>query len=231
MAVKVIRNVEYVEKGDARHRLEFFAPQTAEPFPVLLFVSGGGWAAGSRHWIAEIGEHFSTLGFGVALVDHRLAPQVTPKEQAQDVAAAFEWIVAHAAEHGGDPSRIIVGGHSAGAHLVALMLTGPGYLHERDNVRGMVSVAGAMDTRDRFASDLSPAQHVRAGLPPFLLITAEDDLAGIPAMNDRMLALLSEADVAVEAHVIAGTNHFDVVTHPSTIALMERWMRERVEAE
>jgi acetyl esterase/lipase len=229
-SARVVRDVVYVEHGHARHRLDLYLPEADPAFPMLMFVSGGGWKAGSRDWISGLGHHFAPLGFGLALVDHRLAPEVTPAQQAADLAAAFVWVRTNSAAYGGDATRVFVGGHSAGGHLVALMATDPVYFDDHGrtstDIAGVISVSGALDPRSTFAAELCPTEHVHAGLPPFLILSSEDDLPGVGAMGERMRAVLDAVGVPVTSEVIAATNHFDVVQHPRTLLLMEQWMRE-----
>lgn len=129
--------------------------------PLVVFVHGGGWERGSKDnatGSAKI-RHFTGKGYALATIDYRLVPGATVEQQAQDVAAALAWLVAHARDFGFDPGRMVLMGHSAGAHLAALVATDPRYLHSRalmlDQLRGVVLLDGA-------AYDV-PAQIAEAG--------------------------------------------------------------------
>lgn len=227
--MKVDRNLSYVEHGHPRHRLEIYRPAAA-PAPVVVFVSGGGWRAGSRHWIAGLGEHLAANGFVAVLADHRLLPEVTERDQAADLAAAVAWVVGNIEQHGGDPTRVIAGGHSAGGHLVALMATDPTLLGAHDLraddvLRGVIVVSGVVDHQQQGA-ELRPISHVRAGLPPFLLSVASDDMATLPESAQRMHERLLAAGVESELHTIEGTDHFSVLESPENLALISRWVGE-----
>lgn len=114
---------------DDAHRLDVYRDAaTAGPAPVLLLVHGGGWRAGDkatadivrskvRHWLPR--------GFVVVSVNYRLGDDVTPYDEAGDLAAALAHVQRHAAEWGGDPNRVVLMGHSAGANLVAQVTTSP----------------------------------------------------------------------------------------------------------
>lgn len=104
--------------------------------PILVFVHGGGWVSGDKATHEEIpsfGSFFADAGFALVPVNYRLvddprSPGTTYAEQAEDVASAIAWVSSHAREFCGDPQRIQLVGHSAGAHLVALVATDPRYL-------------------------------------------------------------------------------------------------------
>ncbi len=106
-----------------KHRLDLFLPE-GEGWPVLVFVHGGGWTAGDKSLRAggadvysNIGRFYAAQGFGTAVINYRLQPAVTWREQVDDVARAVAWVHANIAEHGGDPDAIFLIGHSAGAQL------------------------------------------------------------------------------------------------------------------
>lgn len=117
--------------------------------PLILFVHGGGWKRGDMENAtgrAKV-EHYPAQGYAFASVNYRLVPDATVEQQASDVASALKWIIGHAGELGIDPRRIVLMGHSAGAHLVALVGTDPRYLgavglDERD-LAGVVPIDGA----------------------------------------------------------------------------------------
>ncbi|NLS29042.1 hypothetical protein S2M10_40560 [Sphingomonas sp. S2M10] len=129
--------------------------------PLIVFVHGGGWQHGSTDnatGAAKI-RHFTGQGYAFATINYRLVPGATVEQQAQDVATALAWLVAHAGDLGFDPARMVLMGHSAGAHLAALVGTDPRYMHGRDlmldQLRGVVLLDGA-------AYDV-PAQMAQAG--------------------------------------------------------------------
>lgn len=136
---------------DPLQTLAFWAPATkrAKPAPLVLFVHGGGWKRGDKSNATGKAKvaHFTAQGYAVASINYRLVPAATVEQQAADVAGALAYVKAHAADLGIDPARIVLMGHSAGAHLVALVGTDPRYLRaaglsERD-VAGIVPIDGA----------------------------------------------------------------------------------------
>ena len=108
--------------------LDLYAAPNATNAPVLVWVHGGGWAHGDKSQVASLPAAFVREGFVVASVNYRLAPAVKFDAQAQDVAAAIAWLREHAKDYGAASEKMFLMGHSAGAHLVALVGTDESYL-------------------------------------------------------------------------------------------------------
>jgi len=122
----VEKNVPYADGGDEQ-MLDLYRP-AKKGFTTIVFTYGGGWHSGSRNSDAPIGQSLVKLGYGCALISHRLAPKYKFPAQAEDVAAAFAWIKKNIEAKGGDPKRIVLMGHSSGAHLSLLIATDPKFL-------------------------------------------------------------------------------------------------------
>jgi acetyl esterase/lipase len=108
----------------SRQMLDVYAPEDAHNAPIIVMVHGGGWAMGSkssRNVVNNKVRHWLPKGYIFVSVGYRLIPDANPLEQADDVANALATVQAKAAKWGGDPSRIVLMGHSAGGHLVALI--------------------------------------------------------------------------------------------------------------
>lgn len=119
------------------------------PVPLILFVHGGGWKRGDKAnatGTAKIA-HFTSEGYAFASIDYRLVPAATVEQQASDVAHALAYVMDHAGKLGIDRQRIVLMGHSAGAHLVALVGTDPRYLRaaglRETDIAGVVPIDGA----------------------------------------------------------------------------------------
>lgn len=121
---------EYAYGDDARQRLDLIVPGgSAAKRPLLLFVHGGGWSIGDkRHAVAPKARHFNSRGWAFGSVNYRLVPAATVEQQAADIAEAIAYVRRRAAELGIDGDRIVLMGHSAGAHLAALVGTDPKHL-------------------------------------------------------------------------------------------------------
>ncbi|MGB8819130.1 MAG: alpha/beta hydrolase [Rhizobiaceae bacterium] len=182
-AIAAKRAVETVDFGPAE--LDIHNPAPGQRLPVLLYIHGGAWQVGSRRDVGAKPEFFRALGFLFVSADYRLGPFHRPDRQAQDVVSAFGWVRANIAGHGGDPSRIIVMGHSAGCHLAALAaLRG-----DLPGVAGLILNDIQMYDIDKYAeargslprhfaylfpqekwTDLSPVTHLgKAPVPPVLI--------------------------------------------------------------
>lgn len=130
---------------DRLQKLDVYAPpKGSAPGPVILFVHGGGWMIGDKKQHGQKGAVYSSRGILFISANYRLAPRVMHPKEIEDVASAFAWVKAHAKEYGGDPNRIYVMGHSAGAHLVDLLSTNDKYLIEKglnlSDVKGCISL-------------------------------------------------------------------------------------------
>jgi len=119
----LVRDIAFA--GSDGPTLDLYGPERPEgPLrPVVLFIHGGGWRFGDKANVGEQPAAFVSRGYLFASTGYRLDPPVTPRDQGADIAAAIAWLHDHAPEHGGDGDRIFLIGHSAGAHLAALVAT------------------------------------------------------------------------------------------------------------
>ncbi len=172
-----VRNIPYaISPGSDpdNQRLDLFLPEGSTkgpaPWPVLVFVHGGGWTegdralrAGGRDVYANIGRYFASQGVGTAVISYRLQPRVTWREQIDDASQAVAWVHDHVADYGGDPERIFVSGHSAGAQLVTWVALDETRLAQlgagNPRLCGLITVSGA-------ALDLTDAQTWALGASP-----------------------------------------------------------------
>lgn len=133
---------------DPLQKLDFWKAERTGA-PLVIFVHGGGWKRGDKRNATGAAKvsHWHDQGYAVASINFRLVPANTVEQQAQDVADAVAWLRTHAADLGVDPTRIVLAGHSAGAHLVALVGTDPRYLEKAglrlSDVRGVIPIDGA----------------------------------------------------------------------------------------
>lgn len=121
-------NVPYGDPANARMKVDIYAPPNAKSLPVVFWIHGGGWQAGDRTSIQLKPEAFVAKGFVFVSTGYRLLPEVDMVTLFRDIAKSLGWVHANIAQHGGDPKRIIVGGHSAGAQLAALICIDHRYL-------------------------------------------------------------------------------------------------------
>jgi acetyl esterase/lipase/pimeloyl-ACP methyl ester carboxylesterase len=242
---KVHRGLAYSEPKNKFQMLDIFAPAEGKNHPVVIYVHGGGWHSGDKAEVHNKPTALTDRGFVLASINYRLwtppwskdfPGTVTLKHQAQDVAKAIRWVHDHARDYGGDPATLIVMGHSAGAHLSALVCTDERYLKAEGlslaNIKGCVPIDGdshdlpmhmkanagkkvAATDRERFGAEdlqkeLSPAMHVAKGknIPPFLILHIVDpDHPETQAQAERFAQVLRAAGVPVRTHGAAGKDH------------------------
>ena len=168
-AQEVKRDVPYVEKGHERQVLDVYYPKKAKDLPVVFWIHGGGWQGGDKKDVQIKPKVFTEKGFVFVSTNYRLLPDVEMGDVIRDVARALHWTHDHVAEYGGDPKRIFVMGHSAGAQLAALVCTDDSYLKAEklslSIVKGCVPVDG--DTFDVPAIiEVAETRWRTHGLPP-----------------------------------------------------------------
>jgi acetyl esterase/lipase len=216
--VEVHKNIPYIDSkdGDERQKLDLYLPKGAKNYPTLFFIHGGAWKAGSRSGFERIGRTFARNGVAFVSTGYRLSPKVKHPAHIQDVAKGFAWTVANIGKYGGDPGAIFVSGHSAGGHLAALLATDEDYLKAEKlsptNIKGAIPVSGVFvispRMKEAFGDDTevcrkaSPQQHIRAGLPPFLILYADKDLGNLAKQAEAFAPALKEAKV--EATILCG---------------------------
>lgn len=197
--------------------------------PVLIFFYGGRWQDGKREDYAFVGRKLAAEGLLVMVPDYRLYPEVRFPAFVEDAAAMAAWAKAHAAEFGGDPNRIFLAGHSAGAHMVALLGTDARYfaahgLQPRD-FAGVIGLAGPYDFLpltdddlvDIFGSDPArqresqPVNFADGDEPPFLLLHGGSDLLVWPRNSQHLQARLQAAGSAVSYIEYPGVGHIRIL--------------------
>jgi acetyl esterase/lipase len=127
-AQEVKRDIPYAVPADARQMLDVYSPRDAKKLPVVFWIHGGGWQAGDKSSVQVKPQAFVDKGFVFVSTGYRLLPSVDMATIVRDIAKSIRWVHDHIAEHGGDPQRLLVMGHSAGAQLAALVCTDDRYL-------------------------------------------------------------------------------------------------------
>ncbi len=214
---------------EPRQQLDLYAPRRRDGrtrLPIIAFFYGGNWASGLRQGYGFVGRALAARGFLVAIPDYRLVPEVRFPAFVEDGAAAVEWIVAHAAEQGGDPQSIVLMGHSAGAHIAAMLALDPQWLGEaRRAVRGLIGLAGPYDflplagpvTRAAFgqARDLAATQPVKfaaPGAPPALLLHGGGDRTVLPRNSRELARRLAAAGGDARLRIYPQLGHISILT-------------------
>lgn len=219
---------DQVFRDGPRGRLDLYAPRRrgGEPLPIIVFFYGGSWNSGTKDGYAFAGRALAARGFLVAIPDYRLVPEVRFPAFLEDAAAAVRWVRAHAGRYGGDPDRIVLAGHSAGAYNAAMLSLDPRWLGpDRPAIRGFAGLAGPYDflpfdtpaSRAAFgeAPDPPATQPVRfasPGDPPALLLVAGKDDLVRPRNAISLAAALRGAGVPVEVRTYDKIGHIGILT-------------------
>lgn len=223
-----------------RQKLDVYTPKIRTgPVPVVVFFYGGNWTAGERADYAFVGHALAARGYMAVIADYRLYPDVHYPEILQDAARAVAWAAMESSRHGGDPARLFVMGHSAGAYNAAMVALDASLLARHGmqphDLRGWIGLAGPYDflpienttTRPVFfypdtPASSQPIHHVTAEAPPALLIAplpGQDKLVN-PQRNTGGLAKALRA----LARPVTET-YFDNVSHTTLIASLASPLR------
>ncbi len=177
-------------------------PATPAPAPVVVFFYGGGWKSGTREQYRFVGQRLAQQGVLAIVADYRTFPRSTFPGFVEDGARAVAWSREHAAEHGGDPSRLFLAGHSAGAQIAALLGTDRRYLAAHGmkpaELTGVIGLSGPYDFlinggyEEVFGPkaqwpDAQAVNFVNGDEPPFLLIHGTGDTV-VEAKDSQELA-------------------------------------------
>lgn len=220
-----ILNIRYSD--DATERPDALSldiyPATGADLPVVIFVHGGGWFRGDKSNVDAKPAAFNGHGYVFVSVNYRLIPEVNVTDQMGDVARAVAWVKKNIARYGGDPAYIFLMGHSAGAHMVALLGTDESHLRAEGlaltDIRGVISLdtqtydlvplltnipeeAGGDVYWETFGHDpkfwkeMSPQTYIAAGrnIPPFFIVYTGDKKSRA-LISEWFFAALQEADI------------------------------------
>jgi len=127
-AQDVQSNIRYAPDGHERHVLDVYSPKGAKNSPVVFWIHGGGWQTGDKTSVQIKPQAFMDKGFVFVSTNYRLLPEVDMGTIIRDIAKSIHWVHDHISEYGGDPNRLLVMGHSAGAQLAAIVSIDERYL-------------------------------------------------------------------------------------------------------
>ena len=215
---------------DPRHKLDVYVPasKSAESLPVVIFFYGGGWVDGNRGDYAFAGRAFAAQGFVAVVADYRLVPQVRFPAFNQDGALAVKWVRDNIARFGGDPARIAVSGHSAGAYIAAMIALDRHYLTDIGVdpaiIRAAALLSGAYDFypfteplgRNALGQwprppETQPISFARADAPPMLLMHGTADTVARPYNSQNLSAKLQKLGAPVTLRLYPGKSHIDTI--------------------
>ena len=219
-AQTVKRDIPYAEPALERQVLDIHMPAGAKNLPVVFWIHGGGWQAGDKSEVQLKPQAFLDKGFVFVSTNYRLLPDVDMETIIRDVAKSLGWVHRHIAGHGGDPKRILVMGHSAGAQLAALICTDERYLKAEGVpftvLKGCVPVDG--DTYDVPAIIETAETRRRVHGEPQAKFGHREKFGNDPAKHRDLSAVTHVAkDKGIPPFLI-----LHVADHPDTTAQAQR---------
>jgi acetyl esterase/lipase len=219
---------------DARQKLDVYAPKRPDHRPVVIFFYGGSWSAGEKSNYAFLGAALAERGYVTVIPDYRLYPKFRFPTFVEDGARAIAWAQQHARDFGGDPDRLVLMGHSAGAHIAALLALNPSYLAAAGvrphSIAGFIGLSGpyalAPDTDRLHAifgapytpSDWQPVRFAGPTAPPALLLHGADDNLVHSAHTEKLRDALLSQGTEVETHIYPGRGHADTIASFTVLA-------------
>lgn len=214
--------------ADPRQKLDVFLPtHPVENADVVVFMYGGRWQFGSKDEYRFVADGLAEKGLITVIPDYRFYPQVDWRDFLADTAAAYHWVETHIASFGGNPRRIFIMGHSAGAHLAAMVALDPRLRQQAGTSRtpcGLIGVSGPYDflpiddadVQQVFKSagrliETQPIFYVDEHAPSMLLLTGEADTTVKPGNTYRMAAAVQARGGKAEVIRYRDAGHIDIM--------------------
>ena len=221
----------------SRHRLDLYVPDgLTGPAPVLLFFYGGSWQSGSKNIYRAFGQAFASQGIVTAVADYGLYPGVKYPAFIEDGAHAVRFLHGHASEHGGNPARLIVSGHSAGAYIAAMLGVNPVYLSAAGGdpswIKAIIGLAGPYDFLPLYDAamidifggarnmDTQPIKYAANKAPPMLLAHGTKDSTVGAGNSRRFASRLAQSGNNVAVKLYDGIGHLDIL-----LSLAKPWRK------
>lgn len=222
----VTRAIPYA--GGPRRTLDVYRPNVAGKSAVIVFFYGGSWQDGDKESYQFVAAALARRGYAVVVPDYRVYPEVRYPAFLDDGARAVKWVRANIAQYGGDPRRIYVMGHSAGAYIAASLVIDPRWLAKvgmqpRRDIAGLIGLAGPYDflpLRDpklieifggANRRDILPIVYVSPGTPRAFLATDPGDTTVEPGNTERLARRLSVAGNSVRVRIYRGVGHAGLI--------------------
>jgi acetyl esterase/lipase len=222
----IVRDLPY--GADPRQKLDLYVPDVPPPkMPVILFFYGGSWESGTKDLYLALGQAFASKGIMVAVADYRLFPQIRYPAFVEDSARAFAYVHAHAAQYGGDPARLFLAGHSAGAYNAVMLAADTHYLRDAgadiSQVCGVIGIAGPYNflplTDDHLITifgganrpETQPITYIDGKRPPMLLAAGTDDTTVSPRNSSDLAEKLKSFGSPVRLVRYPDVGHIGII--------------------
>ena len=243
--VKQVFDVPYLNDDIYKHQMDIFLPEEKKSFPMILFIHGGGWRWGDRRAIVDVygdmGRSWAAHNIGTAVISYRLGDEHLIDKQISDVAAAVAWVYKNAEKFNADNKKLIICGHSAGAHLAAMVAFDPEWLAKHglktDIIKGLILWSGLYDVNksiaeakefirkkiwypvfgksEQYWKRMSPVTFIMKKnhvFPKVLMLCAEEDYKTIKAQSKKVAELLGQ-NCMNGVEIISGEGHYSEVFH------------------
>ncbi len=229
--ITVQKGIFYTQSADALRSLDIYAPEDCESCPVVAFVHGGAWKTGDKSNHRAKGIFFAEKGFVFVSINYRTFPHARFPQFIEDVADALRWIHEKIGEYGGDGNRIVLMGHSAGAHIAAMVAYEKAFIFSRgispEVLKGVILLDGAYDLielRDSFPAlfcrvirpafgndeeqlrEASPLYHIRSGYNPPTLIIHTQTPASEPQAR-KLSKKLTDSGIRAKVYCACNMTH------------------------
>lgn len=229
----IFRDIDYlteVDYPDNKDKLDIFLPEDQENVPIIFFLHGGALRMGDKSY----GEKFATrmvgLGYGVVSPNYRLSPGVQHPAHVEDATAALAWTLKNIEKYGGDPSRLYISGHSAGAYLAALIFMDKSWLEKYglspDQIRANLSISPFLYVEETAKSRpktvwgtkpedwhrASVSPHIAPGIGPTLLLYGEHDADWRKDQIERFGQAMRQLGNTVRVVEIPARTHLTLIT-------------------
>ena len=224
--IQLTQSIAYAERS--RHRLDVCRPRGAAAAPVIIFFYGGAWQGGYKELYRYVAKALARRGYVAVVPDYRIYPEVCYPDFLDDGAQVVRWVKDNIARFGGDPDKLFLKGHSAGAHIAAMLSIDARWLGKvgldpRRDIAGLIGIAGPYDLmplRDEKLKvifggvnrpETQPIFHVAPGAPPALLMTGGRDRLVEPGNSVRLAARLVAAGNAATVLTYRRVGHFIII--------------------
>ncbi|GAA0229697.1 alpha/beta hydrolase [Marinomonas primoryensis] len=225
---KTIKDIVY--GSEPWQKLDVYVPahSSTESLPVVVFFYGGSWKDGSKDMYPFVGEIFAKQGYITVIADYRKYPHVKFPTFVEDGAKAVAWTYRHIAEYKGNPDRLFVSGHSAGAHIGALVTADKHYLQAEGEtpsiIKAFAGLSGPYDFvpyEEDYIDMFGPPENypnmqvttfIDGKEPPMLLLWGVDDTIVGKSNMDKLIAKIETEQGVVESNVYAGVDHVGMLS-------------------
>jgi len=224
--IALTTSIAYAE--GARHSLDVCRPRSATAAPVVVFFYGGGWRSGSKRTYRYVAKALARRGYVTVLPDYRIYPRARYPDFLDDGAQAVRWVKDNVNRFGGDPQKIFLMGHSAGAHIAAMLAIDATWLQKVGlepgrELAGLIGISGPYDflpLKDETLAmifgganrpETQPISHVTSGTPPALLLTGDKDNVVGTGNSTRLAEKLRAAGNVATAVIYPRIGHYLIV--------------------